>query len=69
LAIWGDFMSLFEIRGRFRADIIGNVWRSFTKALESQNEKNAVEKAYSLMGSEHGIKRSLIRIDEVKRVE
>jgi large subunit ribosomal protein LX len=34
-----------------------------------QNEKNAVDKAYSIMGSEHGLKRGLIKIDEVKAVE
>ncbi len=56
-------MSEFEIRGKFR---IGKAWQSFTKVLESNNEKNAVEKAYSLLGSEQRVKRSFIRIDEVK---
>jgi len=37
--------------------------------IDSQNEKNAVDKVYSLMGSEHGLKRDQIKIDEVKIVE
>jgi len=37
--------------------------------VDSQNEKNAVNKIYSLLGSEHGLKRDQIKIDEVKTVE
>lgn len=57
------------VTGSYKAGLIGNVWQPFTKILDCQNEKNAVEKAYSLMGSEHGLKRNLIKIDEVKPVE
>ncbi len=53
----------FEIRGKFK---VRNNWQSFTKVIESQNEKNAVEKAYSLLGSKQGVKRNLVRIEEVK---
>jgi len=45
---------------------VKNNWQSFTKVIESQNEKNAVEKAYSLLGSKQGVKRNLVRIEEVK---
>jgi large subunit ribosomal protein LX len=62
-------MRNFEIRGRFKAVTVGKAWRSFTKVVESQNEKNAVEKVYSLIGSEHGLKRNFIKIDEVKPIE
>jgi large subunit ribosomal protein LX len=60
---------MFEIKGRLKGGIIGAKWNSFTKVIESQNEKNAIEKTYSLMGSKHGLRRSLIKIDEVKAVE
>ena len=53
----------FEIRGKFR---VRNEWQSFSKVIESNNEKNAVEKAYSLLGSKQGVKRNLVRIEEVK---
>jgi large subunit ribosomal protein LX len=59
----GDFMSDFVVKGTFKA---GHIWEKFTKNVESQNEKNAVEKVYSLFGSKNGIKRYLIKIDSVE---
>ena len=59
-------MSEFEIQGKFK---VGNVWQKFSKVLESQNEKNAVEKVLSLLGSEQGVKRNFIKIDEVKLLD
>jgi len=58
-------MSEFIINGRFRTERIGKNWRSFSKVVESQNENTARELVYSLLGSEHGLKRNLIKIDEV----
>ena len=48
---------------------VGKSWLAFCKVVDSQNEKNAVNKIYSLLGSEHGLKRDQIKIDEVKTVE
>ena len=62
-------MSNFEINGRYKGGLIGKTWLTFSKVVESPNEKNAVNKVYSLMGSQHGLKRGLIKIDEVKTVE
>ena len=62
-------MSNFEIKGRYKGGLVGKTWLTFSKVVTSQNEKNAVNKVYSLMGSEHGLKRDLIKIDEVKAVE
>ena len=62
-------MSNFEIKGRYKGGLVGKTWLTFSKVVESQNEKNAVNKVYSLMGSEHGLKRDLIKIDEVLAVE
>ncbi len=62
-------MSEFVVNGRFRIERIGKNWRSFSKVVESENENNAREWVYSLLGSEHGLKRSLIKIDEVKALE
>jgi len=53
----------FQITGSFKA---GRSWERFTKRVSSNNEKNATEKLYSLIGSEHGLKRNLIRIDSIK---
>jgi large subunit ribosomal protein LX len=62
-------MSTFEIKGMFRTELITKTWRPFTKRVEGPNEKTAMEKVYSLLGSKHGLKRNFIRIDEVKAVE
>ena len=62
-------MSNFEIKGKYKGGLVGKTWLPFSKVVESQNEKNAVNKVYSLMGSQHGLKRGLIKIDEVKTVE
>ena len=62
-------MSKFEIRGKYKGGLVGKTWLVFSKVVESQNEKNAVNKVYSLMGSEHGLKRDLIQINEVLAVE
>ncbi len=62
-------MSIFEIKGKYKGGPVGKEWLSFTKIVESQNEKNAIDKVYSLLGSEHGLKRDLILIDGVKAVE
>ena len=67
--IRGGRVSNFEIRGRYKGGLVGKTWLPFSKAVASQNEKNAVNKVYSLMGSEHGLKRDCIKIDEVKTVE
>lgn len=62
-------MSNFEIKGRYKGGLAGKTWLPFSKVVDSQNEKNAVNKVYSLMGSQHGLKRDWIKIDEVKTVE
>jgi large subunit ribosomal protein LX len=62
-------MSMFEVKGKFKGTKIGKSWLPFTKMVESQSEKGAVEKVFSLIGSEHGLKRNLIKIDGVSAVE
>ncbi len=56
-------MKTFQVKGTFKAGI---AWEKFTKVIESQNEKNATEKVYSLFGSKHGIKRNFVRIDSIQ---
>lgn len=55
-------MKNFIVTGKFKA---GNTWEKFTKKIESQNEKNATDKVYSIFGSKHGIKRSQIQIENI----
>jgi large subunit ribosomal protein LX len=59
-------MKKFKVKGTFKA---GRNWEHFSKKIMSNNEKNAVEKLYSLIGSEHGLKRNLIRIEAIESLE
>jgi large subunit ribosomal protein LX len=59
-------MKKFKINGTFKA---GRSWERFSKKIMSNNEKNAAEKLYSLIGSEHGLKRNLIRIEAIESLE
>ncbi|MFO7965989.1 MAG: 50S ribosomal protein L18Ae [Archaeoglobaceae archaeon] len=56
----------FEVKGKFRK---AKKWRSFTKKVEAQNERMAIEKTYSLIGSNHKIKRNLIEINNIGQAE
>lgn len=56
----------FIVKGTFKA---GEKWERFTKKITSHNKKNALEKAYSLIGSEHGLKRSVIKIESTEEVK
>ncbi len=56
----------FEIKGEFtsRSGI-----KKFAKTLEAKSEKLAREKALSLLGSEHKIKRRFVRIESVNELK
>ncbi len=56
----------FEVVGVFKN---ANQWQKFKKVVEAHNERFALEKVYSLLGSNHKVKRHLIRIESVKVVE
>ncbi|MDD2777746.1 MAG: 50S ribosomal protein L18Ae [Methanocellales archaeon] len=56
-------MKTFIIEGEFRA---GNEWEKFKKQVQGQNERSAIEKLYSLVGSKHGLKRNFIKIHSVR---
>lgn len=58
-------MANFEITGKFKP---GYFWEKFTKTIESENEKNAREKVYSIMGSKHGLQRRRIVIETISEV-
>lgn len=55
-------MNNYTVTGKFKN---GLQWNNFKKVVSSQNEKNAVEKVYSTIGSQHGLQRRLIVIDSI----
>ena len=55
-------MSEFVVSGRFQ-DRTG--YRAFEKAVDAPNENVARDRTFSLLGSEHGLKRTQVEISEV----
>ncbi len=56
----------FEVSGKFRN---GLIWTKFRKIIDAENERLAIEKTYSLLGSNHKVKRNLIKIESVRKSE
>ena len=61
----GGFMAKYLVCGKFGA---GKTARPFEKQVEAASEKLARETAYSLLGSNGGIKRSAIKISSVDKI-
>lgn len=56
----------YEIKGKFKT---GHTWGNFTKKISSLNKKNAIEKTYSIIGSNHHLERRLIKIENILELE
>ncbi len=59
-------MKTYIIEGDF--NINGKKWQHFKKAIQSNNERNALERIYSMLGSKHRLKRNQIKINAIKEV-
>ena len=62
---WGVKMQ-YAVSGRFR---MGRIYTKFKKTVDVESEKDALERVYSLLGSEHKVKRHKIKIDKVEAVK
>lgn len=56
-------MSEFTVRGRFQAR---DGPQSFEKTVDAPNEEVAREHVYASFGSEHGLKRTQVDLEEVQ---
>jgi large subunit ribosomal protein LX len=61
-----DDFKVYKVRG-LKRDLFG--WSEFKKFVVARNEKDAIERTYSLMGSNHKLKRNLIKIKGVEPVK
>ncbi len=59
-------MKAFRVKGAYSPK--GKKWFKFSKDIVAENDVNAKEIAYSLLGSKYGIKRRLIKIDEIAEI-
>ena len=55
-------MSQFTVNGRFQSR---DGWETFQTEVEAENEDVARERTYANFGSQHGLKRTQIEIEEV----
>lgn len=55
-------MSEFAVNGRFQSR---DGWSTFEKTVEAPNENVARDRVYAQIGSEHGLKRTQIEVDEI----
>ncbi len=56
---------IYRVKGKF---VMGSQTQKFTKELKSFKEEDIYEKIYSLFGSQHGINRNQIDIQEIKEI-
>lgn len=56
----------FTVKGTFKA---GHKWEKFTRKISCPTKNTAYEKIYSLIGSEHGLERRLIKIESIEEAE
>ena len=55
---------MYVVEGIFK---MGDRWQKFRKEVEAKSEEEAVEKVYSLLGSNHHTKRIHIKIAKVEK--
>ena len=55
-------MSSFTVSGTWKAR---DGWQRFEKRVDAANEDVAVEHVYAAFGSEHGLKRTEVDVEEV----
>jgi large subunit ribosomal protein LX len=56
-------MGQFVVSGRFQSR---DGFQSFRKTVEAPNEAVARDRVYSLLGSQHALKRAQIHLDEIE---
>lgn len=57
-------MSEFIVSGRFQSR---GGYQQFERAVSAENESVAIEHTYAEFGSEHGLKRTQVEIEEVSQ--
>jgi large subunit ribosomal protein LX len=52
----------YEVKGKYQEK---QDWKPYTKVITAQNEKQAEERIYTIIGSKHRLKRMYIKIDSI----
>lgn len=59
-------MKKFEVTGTF---IENHAEKKFTKEISAENQNRAMDKALSMLGSAHKVKRNHIKVTETKEIK
>ena len=58
-------MKVYRIEGKF---LMGKIWQPFSKEVIGNDENEAKERLFSLLGSRHRVKRRMIKVETIKEV-
>ena len=58
-------MKVYRIEGKF---LMGKIWQPFSKEIIGNDENEARERLFSILGSRHRVKRRMIKIDSIREV-
>ncbi|KAA0005204.1 MAG: 50S ribosomal protein L18a [Thermoplasmata archaeon] len=58
-------MKVYRVEGKF---LMGKIWQPFSKEIIGNDENEARERLFSILGSRHRVKRRMIKIDSIREV-
>lgn len=58
-------MKIYRIEGRF---LMGKIWQPFSKEVIGNDENEAKERLFSILGSRHRVKRRMIKVEAIREV-
>jgi len=58
-------MKVYRIEGKF---LMGKIWQPFSKEIIGNDENEAKERLFSILGSRHRVKRRMIKINNISEV-
>jgi len=58
-------MKVYRISGKF---LMGKIWQPFSKEVIGNDENEARERLFSILGSRHRVKRRMIKIDNIQEI-
>lgn len=62
-------MKVHKVMGKFRMSKEKGEWQRFSKEVISEDEEEAIEKIYSILGSKHRVKRTNVKIYDTEEVD
>ncbi|MCK5547887.1 MAG: 50S ribosomal protein L18a [Thermoplasmata archaeon] len=58
-------LKAFRVKGEF---MMGRRWQPFSKEFAAEDKETCAELAYSILGSNHNVKRKFIKIEGIEQI-